>query len=113
MTDNAQPRWDAITVSGKIHGIYRLPGANQWRYLKEKGEKREFATEREARDAARDRALAILFPVIHSTAAPTEKALAETLGVEQWLQSRREDRKRAATEYRPGKRPLVVMRGRA
>ena len=107
-----QPRWQALTFGHKIYGIYCLPGASQWRYLKDKvGEKRTFVTTREAEKAARDRALEILFPAAHGPI--TEKTASDALGVEEWLRVRREDKKAAYVEHKAGRRPLVVERGRA
>jgi hypothetical protein len=110
MTD--QPQWQAITFNGKVHAIFKLPAASQWRYVKENGERKAFATEHEAREAARDVALRILFPTIHSTAVPSEKKIAEALGVEDWLKSKREDRKNAVTHHKAGRRPFTEMKGR-
>lgn len=110
MTD--QPQWSSLTFGHRIYAIYRLPAGSQWRYLKDaKGEKRTFLTTREAEKAARDRALELLFPPAHGVV--TEKEAAEALGVEEWLRSRREDKKAAYVERRAGKRPLVVVQGRA
>lgn len=113
MSDSEQPQWQALTFCGKIYAIYKLPGMSQWRYLRKGDEKLTFATESAARDAARDRALAILFPKMHSTATPTEKSVSDALGVEQWLKVKRADARKAETIHRAGKRQLKVMRGRA
>lgn len=110
---NDQPQWRSMTFAGKIYGIYRLPGASQWRYLKEKGARKAFPTERDAITAARDKALSILFPQMTSSLPLDDKKVAESLGVEQWLKSRREDVKKAQTLRRPGRRAVVVVRGRA
>lgn len=101
-----------MVFGSQIFGIYKLPGAANWRYLREKGERRAFSTEREAREAARDRALSILFPPIHSSKDPDEKKVAETLGVEDWLQTKRQDIKDARKLHRSGKRTVVVVKGR-
>jgi glutathione S-transferase len=93
VTDSLQPEWKAFVFKGVIYGIYRLPGAAVWRYLKEKGKKRVFPNEQAARNAARERALAILFPALTGTMPLNEKKVAESLGVEEWLKSKREDLK--------------------
>jgi hypothetical protein len=106
------PQWQALQKGGRIFGIFRLPGASQWRYVRENGERRVFSTEHEASEAARRVALDILFPRIVSTIDKADRTVAEALGVEEWLRSRRQDVKRAQTIYRPGKRPYVMQRGK-
>lgn len=110
MTD--QPQWSALEFRHKIYGIFRLPGASQWRYLRDKtGEKRTFVTKGEAERAARDRAMEILFPVMRGVV--TEKTAADALGVEEWLRSKRADAKAAYTERKAGRKPFQVVTGRA
>lgn len=107
-----QPQWQAMSFGHKIYGIFRLPGASQWRYLKDaKGEKRTFITAREAEKAARDRAMDILFPVTRGVV--TEKTAADALGVEDWLRIKRADRKAAYTDHKAGRKPFQVLTGRA
>lgn len=108
-----QPQWQSLTFKGEIFGIFKLPGASQWRYIKENGVRRVFPTEKAALEAARDTALRILFPAIHSTTEPSEKKVAEALGVEEWLRSKRQDIKNAKTVYRPGNRPFTAVTGKA
>lgn len=106
------PEWQAMEQGGLIYGIYRLPGAANWRYLREKGEKRTFPTQEAAASAAREKVLSILFPPMRGTIAPEDAKVAESLGVEQWLRTRRQDAKAAQTIYKPGKRPLYVVKGK-
>lgn len=113
MADALQPEWQALTFGHKIYAIFRLPGASQWRYLKNKdGSKRTFITEREARAAAKSKAMDILFPKTTGTIDLDDRKVAETLGVEQWLQSKRADIKAAKTLHKPGRRQVVVVRGK-
>lgn len=113
MTDTLMPEWQALTFGHKIYAIYRLPGMPNWRYLKDaKGEKRTYITEREARAAAEARAKELLFPKLTGTMPMDDKKVAETLGVEEWLQSKRQDIKAAKTIRKAGRRPLVVVQGK-
>lgn len=114
MTDSLQPEWKSFKFNGVIYAVYRLPGMAVWRYLKEKGQKRVFPNEQAARNAARDRALSILFPALTGTMPLNEKKVAESLGVEEWLQSKREDLKAAHTIRKPGTgKTTIVIKGRA
>lgn len=108
-----QPEWRALKFGSRIFGIYKLPGMSQWRYLKEKGgEKKLFPTQTAARDAARERALSILFPKMTSSLPVTEKGVADKLGVEAWLKTKREDLKKAQTIRKAGRRSYTVIKGK-
>lgn len=110
MTDH--PRWEAHIEGNRIFGVYLLPGASQWRYVREGGKAKAFPSEKAAQDAARQAALDRLFPRIVSTIDKADRKAAEALGVEEWLRSRRQDVKSARTVHRPGKPPFVMQRGK-
>lgn len=108
-----EPFWGALKFNGQIFAIYRLPGTSQSRYLRRGGKRLVFATEAEARAAAKKRCHELLYPPIVSTnKPPDEQKLAEKLGVENWLKVKREDAKKARQIVRKGKR-TVVVNGRA
>lgn len=108
---SSTPQWQALKFASQIFAIYRLPGGT-WRYLRDKGSRRTFATEREAEVAARDRALSILFPQ-PKKAEPTEAKVAAALGRDEWLQQKRADQKAARKLVRKGGKVTIVMHGRA
>lgn len=113
---NAMPfdPWRADPYSGGYIGVFLPEGETVWRYVRENKRPKVFATGREAKDAARTRWFERLRGKHGADMRPlTEKEAAEALGVEEWLRSKRADQKAAYVERKAGKRPVVVMAGRA
>lgn len=90
-------------------------GQRSWRILKKSGDVRIFPTAREALRAAKDKFMASLEPEIRATLPVDPGRIAEKLKAEaeSWLKSSRDDRHAAETIRRPGRKQVIVMRGRA
>jgi len=107
--------WRAPQFSYGYSGEFLPPGQRTWRMVKEKGAPKIFATRREAWEAAKDAWFRIAEPEIRATMPVDPSRIANKLGseAESWLKSKREDRRATTEVRRPGKRVVVVMRGRA
>lgn len=110
-----EPECRAFEFGHKIYATYRThPGAREKWLRNPDGSKRTFVTKREAIQAARQRVRELGHGGSSVTAGTDdEKKVAEALGVEKWLKSKREDIQAAKRIHRAGKKTIVVMRGRA
>ena len=108
-----EPECRAMVFGTKIFATYRThPGATE-RWLKNPdGTKREFPSEREAILAARKRASEVCGPSTVHAAEIDAKRVSEALGVEAWLKVKRADAAAARKITKPGRRQVVVVRGR-
>lgn len=90
-------------------------GQANWRILRKEGQVRIFRTAREALKAAKDRFLRSLEPEIRATLPTDPDRIAEKLKAEaeSWLKSSRQDKQSATTLRKPGRKQVIVMRGRA
>lgn len=111
--------WKSTHFNNGYAGEFLPAGERNWRYVKSGGEVIVFRTRNEAGQAAKQAYLARYEPRIRATldrspeeelARLEDKLAAET---ESWLRTSREDRRKAETQYRPGKKPLLVLPGRA
>lgn len=107
--------WRARHFGAGYSAEYLPCGESRWRIIKAKGEVQIFPTASAARAAAKEAWFRRLEPTIRATIPPDPDKLAAKLAdeAENWLRSKREDVKAAHTIHRPGKRALVVMRGKA
>ncbi len=90
-------------------------GQYSWRILREAGKVNIFPSAREALRAAKERFLKSLEPEIRATLPADPDRMADKLKAEaeSWLKSSREDKQAATTLRKPGRRHVIVMRGRA
>lgn len=107
--------WRAKQFGSGYSAEWLPTGQATWRILRKGGEVHVFRTAREALRAAKERFLRYLEPEIRATlpADPdrmTQKLKAEA---ESWLKSSRQDKQAATTIRKPGRRQVIVMRGRA
>jgi hypothetical protein len=91
-------------------------GQHTWRFLRTAEKKvKVFRTAREALKAAKERFLRSLEPEIRATIPVDPDRMAEKLKAEaeSWLKSSRQDKQAATTLRKPGRKQVIVMRGRA
>jgi hypothetical protein len=90
-------------------------GQRTWRMVKSNGEPIIFATARAAISAAENAYIARLEPTIRATLPVNPDRLEAKLSAEaeQWIRSSREDKQKAQTQHRAGRRPLQILTGRA
>ena len=90
-------------------------GQRSWRIVKSGGKPIVFPTRSEALGAAENAYLQRIEGNIRATLPVDPERLQAklTAEVESWLRTSREDRKKAETIYRPGKRRVLVIPGRA
>ncbi|MCO5144571.1 MAG: hypothetical protein M9895_00180 [Aquamicrobium sp.] len=89
-------------------------GQRTFRILRESGKVKVFPTAREALKAAKERFLKSLEPEIRATLAADPDRMAEKMQAEAeaWLKSSRQDKQDATTIRKPGRKHVIVMRGR-
>lgn len=110
-------RWRALHFKTGYSAEFLPDGQRTWRYVKDSAGRPEvfptrYDADRAARDAYydyRDRSqIRATIPLDPARLKSKLEADAET-----WLKTKRDDAKAATTMRRPGKRTIVVMRGRA
>lgn len=110
--------WRAAQFAAGYAAEFLPAGQRTWRIVRRHGEVLTFHTAAEAKTAA-ERAyhafLAKLEPEVRSTIPVDPERLASKIAAdaETWLRSRREDIKRQSVQHRAGRRPLLVLPGRA
>jgi len=107
--------WRARHFGAGYSAEYLRCGMGHWRFVLEGKRPKVFPDHSGARTAAEDAYLASLDASIRSSLPLSEDRLQRKLEMEResFLKSNRKDVKSAETIYRPGKRPLVSMPGRA
>lgn len=106
--------WRADPYSGGYIGVFLPEGETIWRYVRENKRPKVFASDKEAKDAAKVRWFERLRGKGGTDTRPvTEKEAAEALGVEEWLRVKRADQKSAYVERKAGKRAVLVVSGRS
>lgn len=90
-------------------------GQHTFRILRENGKVKVFPSAREALKAAKERFLKSLEPEIRATLPADPDRMAEKMKAEaeSWLKSSRQDKQAATTIRKPGRKQVIVMRGRA
>lgn len=90
-------------------------GQHTFRILREAGKVKVFPSASEALKAAKDRFLKSLEPEIRATLPADPSRMADKLKAEaeSWLKSSRQDVQAATALRKPGRKQVVVMRGRA
>lgn len=90
-------------------------GMHTWRILREAGKVKVFRSARDALKAAKERFLKSLEPEIRATLPADPDRMAEKMKAEAeaWLKSSRQDKQSATTIRKPGRKQVIVMRGRA
>lgn len=107
--------WRSRHFGAGYSGEWLPCGQSTWRIIKEHGKVKIFPSGRAAREAAKDKFLASLEPEIRSTlpADPDRMSRKLSAEAEQWLKSSRKDRQNATTIRKPGRKVVIVMKGRA
>lgn len=107
--------WRAKHFDAGYSGEYLPPSQHSWRILREKGKVRVFPTAAAAREAAKRRYLSIFDPLNFAERPDDPDKVAAKLAAEaeSFLKSKREDVRRAETVRKAGRKPFVMVRGRA
>ncbi|MGE0290376.1 MAG: hypothetical protein AB7I42_25015 [Bradyrhizobium sp.] len=107
--------WRAKQFDKGYSAEFLPPGQRTWRMVKSGGEPIVFGSFSEAHGAAKNAFLQRLEPTIRATLPVDPDRIAAKLAdeAENWLKSKREDVKASSTLYRPGRKHVIVMAGRA
>lgn len=107
--------WRAKHFGIGYSGEYLPIGQHTWRFVKSGGKPITFPTATQAREAAKNAYLQRLEPTIRATLPVDPERVAAKLAdeAENWLRSKREDVQAMTTMHKAGKRPVVVLPGRA
>lgn len=106
--------WRASQFRHGYSAEWLPPGQASWRIIKHAGEPVVFPTRRQAHQAAKDMYLSRIDGNIRATLPvdPERIAAKMTADAEQWLVTKREERKREETLFRAGRKPVIVMPGK-
>jgi len=111
--------WRAKHFGSGYSAEFLPVGQHSWRIVKSGGVPIEFPSQSQALEAAKNAYLQRLEPPIRTTVQVDPDVAASKLEdklraeAESWLKSDRSDVQARETMYRAGKRPLVVMQGKA
>jgi hypothetical protein len=114
MSDIIKP-WRAQQFGRGYSAEWLPPGQRSWRIVKSGGSPIVFATRSEALGAAENAYVQRVEGHVRATLPVDPERLEAKLNAEaeSWLRTSREDRKKAETQYRPGRKPLFCLPGRA
>ncbi len=114
MTAPIKP-WRAGHFKGGYTAEWLPPGQRSFRIVKSGGQPIVFPTRSEALGAAENAYVQRVEGHVRATLPVDPERLEAKLNAEaeSWLRISREDRRKAETQYRPGKKPLFVLPGRA